>query len=58
MGKIQKSINKLYKIYSKCTNCKRARGLKRYYENKGKLSNEQKMYYEKTREFFFPKLKQ
>ena len=28
----------------------RARGLKRYYENKDKISNQQKIYYEKKRE--------
>ena len=47
---IEKDINNFYKKYSKCTDCNRARGLKRYYENKDKISNQQKVYYEKNRE--------
>ena len=35
---------------SECRDCKRARGLKRYYENKDKISNQQKIYYEKNRD--------
>ena len=50
MCNIEKHINKFYKKYSECRDCNRARKLKRYYENKGKLSNQQKIYYEKTRE--------
>ena len=30
--------------------CNRARGLKRYYENEDKISNRQKIYYEKNRD--------
>ena len=47
---IDKDINKFYKKYSECIDCNRARGLKRYYENKDKISNQQKVYYEKNRE--------
>ena len=47
---IEKSINNFYKKYSKCKDCNRARGLKLYYENKDKRSNQQKIYYEKNRE--------
>ena len=50
MCKIEKHINNFYKKYSECRDCNRARGLKRYYENKEKISNQQKVYYEKNRE--------
>ena len=48
--KIEKHTNNFYIKYSECTDCNRARGLKRYYENKDKISNQQKIYYEKNRE--------
>ena len=47
---IEKDIINFYKKYSECIDCNRARGLKRYYENKDKTSNQQKIYYEKNRE--------
>ena len=47
---IEKDINTFYKKYSECRDCNRARGLKRYHENKDKISNQQKIYYEKNRE--------
>ena len=47
---IDKDINNLYKNCSECTDCNRTRGLKRYYEIKDKISNLQKIYYEKNRE--------
>ena len=47
---IEKDIINFYKKYSECIDCNRARGLKRYYENKDKISNQQKIYYEKNRE--------
>ena len=47
---IGKDVNKFYEKYSECIDCNRARGLKRYYENKDKISNQQKLYYEKNRE--------
>ena len=47
---IEKDINNFYKKCSECIDCKRTRGLKRYYENKEKISNQQKFYYEKNRE--------
>ena len=47
---IEKDITNFYKKYSECIDCNRARGLKRYYENKDKISNQQKAYYEKNRE--------
>ena len=48
--KIKKDIRNFYKRYSECRDCNRARGLKRYYENKDKISNQQKIYYEENRD--------
>ena len=50
MCNIEKHINNFYKNYSECKDCNRTRGLNRYYENKDKISNQQKKYYEKNRE--------
>ena len=50
MCNIGKHINNFYKKYSECRDCNRARGLKRCYENKDKISNQQQIYYEKNRE--------
>ena len=47
---IEKDINNFYKKYLECKDCNRTRRLKRYYENKDKISNQQKIYYEKNRE--------
>ena len=47
---IEKHINNFYKKYSECIDCNRARGLERYYENKDKISKQQKIYYEKNRD--------
>ena len=47
---IEKDINNFYKKFSDCIDCKRKGGLKRYYENKDKISNQQKIYFEKNRE--------
>ena len=50
---IEKDINNFYKKYTECIDCNRARGLKRYYENKDKISKQQKVYYEKNREKYY-----
>ena len=42
MCNIEKHINNFYKKYTDWKDCNRARGLKRYYENKEKISNHQK----------------
>ena len=47
---IEKDINNFYKRYTEWKDCNRTRGLKRYYDNKDKVSNQQKIYYEKNRE--------
>ena len=55
---IEKHINDFYKKYTECIECNRARGLKRYYENKDKISNQQKVYYEKNKDrILLPKQK-
>ena len=54
---IEKHINNFYIKYSESRGCNRARGLKRYYENKEKISNQQKIYYEKIEIKFYCKNK-
>ena len=44
MSKIEKHINIFYKIYSEYRDCNPARGFKRFYQNKDKISNQQKIY--------------
>ena len=48
--KIEKQINNFYRKYSECKVCNIKRGVKRYYNNKDKISIQQKIYYEKNRE--------
>ena len=50
MYNIGKHINNFYRKYSECRDSNRARGPKRYYENKDKISNQQKIFCEKNRE--------
>ena len=47
---IEKDTNNFYRKYSECRECDHARGLKRYYEKKDKISNQQKLFYEKNRD--------
>ena len=49
MCNIEKHINNFYKKCSECKDCFRARGLERYFENKGKISKQQNIYYEENR---------
>ena len=42
MCNIKKHINNFYRKNSECRDCNRARRLKRYYQNKDKISNQQK----------------
>ena len=39
---IEKHINNLYKIYSECKVCNIKRGVKHYYDNRDKISIQQK----------------
>ena len=48
--KIEKHINNFYRKYSECKDCNIERVVKRYYNNKDKISIQQKIYYEKNRE--------
>ena len=47
---IEKQINKFYKKYSECKAYNIKRGVNRYYNNKDKILNQQKIYYEKKRD--------
>ena len=47
---IEKSIDNYYNKYRECKPCNIKRSMKRYHENKDKISNQQKIYYEKNRE--------
>ena len=48
--KIEKHINNFYRKYSECKDCNIKIGVKRYHNNKDKISIQQKIYYEKNRE--------
>ena len=48
--KIEKHINNFYRKYSECKDCNIRRGVNRYYNNKDRISNQQKIYYEKYRD--------
>ena len=50
VGKIEKQINNFHKKYSECKACNIKRGVKRYLDNKDKISIQQKIYYEKNRD--------
>ena len=44
---IEKHISNFFKKYSECKECNIKRSVKRYYDNKDKISIQQKIYYEK-----------
>ena len=46
---IEKSIDNYYNKYRECKQCNIKRSMKRYNENKEKISNQQKLYYEKNK---------
>ena len=50
---IEKSIESFYKKYRECKQCIIQRSMKRYYEDKDKLSNHRKLYYEKKIEICY-----
>ena len=45
---IEKSIDSFYNKYRECKQCNIKRSMKRYNENKDRLSNQRKLYYEKN----------
>ena len=53
----EKSNDNFYNKYRECKQCNIKRSMKRYYENKDKLSNQRKLYYEKNREMLLAKSK-
>ena len=56
--KIEKHINNFYGKYSECKGCNIKRGVKRHYNNKDKISIQQKTYYEKNRDTIIQKQKE
>ena len=50
MCNIEKQIDNFYKKYSECKACNIKRGVNRYYNKKDKISNQQKIFYEKNRD--------
>ena len=54
---IEESFDNFYNKYRECKQCIIKRSTKRYYENKDKLSNQRKLYYEKNREVLLAKCK-
>ena len=53
----EKSIDNFYNKYRECKECKIQRSMKRYYENKDNVSNQRKLYYEKSRDVLLGKSK-
>ena len=53
----EKSIDKFYNKYRECKPCNIKRSTRRYYENKDKISNQYKLYYEKNRDMLLAKSK-
>ena len=54
---IEKSIDSFYNKYRECKQCNIKRSMKRYNENKDKLSNQRKLYYEKNRDVLLARSK-
>ena len=54
---IEKSIDNFYNKYRDCTQCNIKRSTKRYYENKDKISNQHKIFYEKNRDVLLARSK-
>ena len=51
----EKSIDNCYNKYIECKPCNIQRSMKRYRENKDKLTNQRKLYYEKNRDMLLAK---
>ena len=55
---IEKSIDNHYNKYRVCKQCNiKKRSMKRYNENKEKISNQQKLYYEKNKDILLARSK-
>ena len=55
--KIEKSFDKFYNKDRECKQCNIERSTRRYYENKDKISNQQKIYYEKNKDILLARSK-
>ena len=55
--KTEKNIDNFYNKYRECKPCNIKRSTKRYYENKDKITNQQKLYYERNRDLLLLKSK-
>ena len=55
MCNIEKHIHSFYRKYSECKACNIKRGVKRYHDNKDKISIQQKIFFEKNRDKILPK---
>ena len=53
----EKSIDNSYNKNRECKQCNIQRSMKRYYENKDKLSNQRKKYYERNRDVLLARSK-
>ena len=54
---IEKSIDEFYNKHRECKPCNIKRSTRRYFENKDKISNQHKLYYEKNRYVLLAKSK-
>ena len=53
----EKSFDNFYNKLRECKQCNIQRSMRLYYENKDKLSNQRKLYYEKNRDVLLAKSK-
>ena len=53
----EKSIDNFYNKYRECKPCNIKRNTRRYFENKDKISNQHKLYYEKNRDVLLARSK-
>ena len=53
----EKSIDIFYSKYRECKPCNIKRSTRRYFENKEKISNQHKLYYEKNRDILLARSK-
>ena len=53
----EKSIHNFNNKYRECKQCNIEQSMKRYFENKDKLSNQRKIFYEKNRDVLLAKSK-
>ena len=55
--KTEKNIDNFYNKYRECKPCNIKTSTRRYYENKDKITNQQKLYYERNRDLLLLKSK-